>query len=55
MSEHVILLLSWLVACMMLGGGFIKNIENDHPYVACLNLGMLIYWTIRFGKLFLLL
>ena len=51
-GKQIIILLSWLVVSTIFGGNFIKNIKTDHPYIAGLDVGFFIYWTVRFIPLF---
>ena len=51
-GRQILILLLWLAVSMLFGGSFIKNVKTDHPYAAGLDLGFLIYWTVKFVPLF---
>jgi hypothetical protein len=53
MIERILILLVWLAVGTWFGGSAIKHIKEDHPYMGALDLSFVIYWTIRFGALFL--
>ena len=51
-GREILILLAWLAVSATFGGAFIKHIKTDHPYMAGMDLGFLIYWFIRFVPIF---